>query len=117
MANYNFTFEEVVRCAETQGYEHRGEPSRAHDYTQTYWRTFNNNSVMVLYEGKKRKLRGHDKEEVCWICVYEDGSFGSVPSRYFRKHFIELAGFDLNNAGKQVIADIVRNFNNNDNNN
>lgn len=106
MGNYDFTFEEVVRYAEEQGYEHRGEPSKAKDYTKTYWlNSFSNEAIMVLYEGKKRTLRGKVKPEVCWICIHGDGSVSSVPSRYFQRYFTERRGFSFTNTGKQRLAD------------
>lgn len=105
MANYNFTFEDVIKYAEALGYEHRGEPSRAKDYTMTYWfSNWTNEVIMVLYEGKKRTLRGKDKPEVCWICIHGDGSVSSVPSRYFRTCMIERRGFSFTQTGKQRLA-------------
>lgn len=112
MANYNFTFEEAIRYAELLGYEHRGEPSRAKDYTYTFWQTPHYDKLMVLYEGKKRILRGHNEPEVCWICLHQDGSVSSVPSRYFRKNYTQIQGIPLYQDGKQKMADVLR-INNN----
>jgi hypothetical protein len=64
---------------------------------------------MALYEGEKRTLRGHDKPEVCWICIHGDGSVSSVPSRYFRTFMIEKKGFGFTQNGKQKIADYYNN--------
>ena len=112
MSNYRFTFEEVVKYAEYLGYQHRNEPSRAKDYTFTFWRTPQYDSVMVLYEGPKRLIRGHKEAEVCWICIHEDGSVSSIPSRYFRNYFTQLPGFGFNDEGKQKVCDVIRTINN-----
>ena len=109
MANYNFTFEEVIKYAESLGWEHRGEPSKAKDYTMTFWRTPYGETVMSLYEGEKRTLRGKDKPEVCWICIHADGSVSSLPSRYFRNYMVETTGFKFSNEGRQRIADFYNN--------
>lgn len=104
MANYDFTFEDVVEYAEALGYEHRGEPSKAKDYTMTFWQTPYGETMMSLYEGKKRTLRGKDKPEVCWVCIHDDGSVSSVPSRHFRTYLIERRGFSFTQTGKQRLA-------------
>ena len=103
-----FTFEEIIQYAEKQGLEHRGEKSRAFDYTHTYWYSpFTGDIYMVLYEGKKRIIRGHKTAEVCWVCVRQDGVLSSVPSRYFRKYYEPIQGFVFNDAGRQKIVDIL----------
>lgn len=90
----NLTFEEVVKYAEIKGYTHREEPSRAKDYTKTYWEYpwIPNTTIMALYEGEKRTLRGKKEPEVCWICISCYGNIMSVPSRHIRK-MKELRGF------------------------
>lgn len=105
MANYNFTFEDVIKYAEALGWEHRGEPSRAKDYTMTYWQTPHGETIMSLYEGERRTLRGKVKPEVCWICIHGDGSVSSVPSRYFQRYYTKKPGFYFTQAGKQRLAD------------
>lgn len=40
---------------------------------------------IVLYEGEKRILRGHDTPEVCWICIGENGQLQSMAARNLRK--------------------------------
>lgn len=106
MANYNFTFDDVVKYAEGLGWEHRKEPSRARDYTMTFWHSgWNGETIMALYEGEKRTLRGKDKPEVCWVCIHGDGSVSSVPSRHFQKYYTEKRGFYFTQAGKQRLAD------------
>lgn len=102
------TFEEIIKYAELLGYEHRDDISRAKDYTFTFWQTPNYDKIMVLYEGQRRILRGHIEPEVCWICLHQDGFVSSVPSRYFRRFYIQLKGFPLTQEGKQKIADIIR---------
>lgn len=87
MGNYKFSFEEIVNYAEKLGYAHRGDSSRAKDYTHTYWQTPFFDYLMVLYEGEKRTIRGRTEPEVCWICIHQDGSISSTPSRYFRNNF------------------------------
>ena len=105
MANYTFTFDDVVGYAEGLGWEHRGEPSKAKDYTMTFWYSgWSHETIMALYEGEKRTLRGKKNPEVCWICLHSDGSVSSVPSRYFRTFMIEKKGFWLTDEGKQRIA-------------
>ena len=112
--NYNFTFEEIVYYAEQNGYEHRGEPSRAKDFTFTFWMSpWSGEVIMVLYEGERRILRGHETPEVCWICIYPDGSVGSIPSRYLRRHYIQQKGFAFSHIGKQRIADFYKEDNKN----
>ena len=106
MANYSFTFDDIVKYAEALGWEHRGEPSRAKDYTMTFWEEPMSHSViMALYEGERRTLRGKDKPEVCWICIHGDGSISSVPSRYFQRYYTEKKGFYFTQTGKQKLAD------------
>lgn len=83
----NLTFEEVVKYAEMKGYAHREDQSRAKDYTKTYWEYpwRPNTTIMALYEGEKRTLRGKKEPEVCWICISCYGDIMSVPSRHIRK--------------------------------
>lgn len=77
-------FETVCRYGELN-YKRREGPSRAKDYTQTYyWNHWQKCSIMALYEGEKRTLRGHDKPEVCWICIDQYGALHSIPSRHLR---------------------------------
>lgn len=80
------TFEDVVRYAELCGKAHRSDSSRAKDMSQLLLHNpYNNQNIMVLYEGERRTPRGHDKPEVCWICISPDGSLSSVPSRVLRQ--------------------------------
>lgn len=115
MANYNFTFDEIVKYAESLGWKHRGEPSRAKDYTKTFWQTPYGEVIMALYEGERRTLRGHDKPEVCWICIHSDGSVSSLPSRYFQRYMTEKRGFRFSEYGKQTLADFYNNEGGNNN--
>lgn len=79
------TFEDVVRYAELCGKKHREEASRAKDMAGLILNyPYNSKTIMVLYEGERRTVRGHDKPEVCWICVCPDGSLISVPARNLR---------------------------------
>ena len=110
MANYNFTFDDVVKYAEALGWKHREGPSRAKDYTMTFWHSgWNGETIMALYEGEKRTLRGKDKPEVCWICIHGDGSVSSVPSRHLQKYYTQKKGFYLTENGKQKLADYYNN--------
>lgn len=106
--NYTFTFEEIIHYAEQNGYNHREDASKAKDYTGTFWMSpWSFEVVMVLYEGEKRILRGKDKAEVCWVCIFPDGSIGSIPSRHLRNYYIQQKGFSFSQAGRQRIADFL----------
>ena len=98
-----YTLEEIIELAK-QEWEPRGEESKATDYSHMFWYDpLSRQGAMTLYEGKKRIVRGHDKEEVCWITVFSDGSIGSVPSRTIRKYFECKPGFSFNEQGRQRI--------------
>lgn len=90
------TFDDVVKYAELKGYAHREEPSKAKDYTQTFWDYpwRPNTTIMALYEGERRTLRGKKEPEVCWICISCYGDIISVPSRHIRK-MCEKRGFSF----------------------
>lgn len=78
-----------------RGYPARAkeEKSRAKDMTGQILNLFGSN-YLVLYEGERRILRGHDKPEVCWICVSEDGKVTSIAARHLRKG-TPVSGFAL----------------------
>lgn len=77
-------FDTVCRYGELR-YNRREGPSKAKDLSCTYyynhWKQVN---IMALFEGEKRTLRGHDKPEVCWICIDEFGELSSIPARHLR---------------------------------
>lgn len=101
---FELTFELVCDYAK-QVFSPREDVSKAKDYTKTYWDLpYSGRRVMALYEGEKRTLRGHDKPEVCWICVDEYGGVFSVPSRYIRKADM-VCGFGFFPAGRQRLID------------
>lgn len=95
------TFPQIIRYAEAKGYEHRGEPSRAKDYTQYYFTQYGQ-IYMALYEGPRRILRGHDKPEVCWWCIDHNGKIVSLPSRSIRTSDY-ISGFGLTDKAKEEI--------------
>jgi hypothetical protein len=103
MEEKRLSFDEIVKYAELLGFEHRGEPSRAVDFTYTFWMTPHYDRLMVLYEGKKRVVRGRSKAEVCWICIHKDGKVSSVPSRHIRQFYTNMPGFPLTDEAKEKI--------------
>lgn len=103
MEEKRLSFDEIVKYAELLGFEHRGEPSRAVDFTYTFWMTPHYDRLMVLYEGKKRIVRGRSKAEVCWVCIHKDGKVSSIPSRYFRQFYTNMPGFPLTDEAKEKI--------------
>lgn len=105
---FEMTFELVCEYAR-QAFPPREGESKAKDYTQTYWDLpYGGRRVMALYEGEKRTLRGHDKPEVCWICIDEYAGVFSVPSRYIRKADA-VKGFGFFPAGRQQLIDYFYN--------
>lgn len=104
------TFEQVVEYAEKVGCEHRGEPSRATNYTQHYFRNhWMQMNMMVLYEAPRRTLKGHDKPEVCWWCITPNGHLHSIPSRHLRM-MDEIRGFVLWEEGYDLIMKTLNNI-------
>lgn len=80
-------FQDVCDYALWKGFEPRPieEKSRAKDYTQTYWKCpWDGSTLMALYEGVRRTLRGFEKPEVCWVCIDPYGNIRSIPSRHIR---------------------------------
>lgn len=107
---YKITFEDVCEYAKSVGFAPRGEESRAKDYTQTYWHNpWGHFNLMVLYEGEKRILRGHDKPEVCWICIDGFGEVMSIPSRHIRM-MNNICGFGLTTEGSDKILKYKNNI-------
>lgn len=101
---FEMTFELVCEYAK-EAFPPRTDLSKAKDYTKTYWDLpYSGRRVMALYEGEKRTLRGHDKPEVCWICVDEYAGVFSVPSRYIRQADM-VCGFGFNPSGRQRLID------------
>lgn len=104
------TFEDVVLYAEIQGFPHRGEPSKAKDLTMTFWFSpWQHVPLMVLYEAPKRLVRGQPKEEVCWICVDDNGSLYNIPSRHIRRMEYKC-GFGFTDYGRRVVEDVLGNY-------
>lgn len=103
------TFEEIIEYAEIMGFAHREGPSRAKNYSHLYfYNHWVHESIMVLYEGERRTLRGHDKPEVCWICVNYRGQVMSVPSRHLRL-MDSMCGFGLSDQGFAAIKQTLNN--------
>lgn len=98
----NMTFEKVCKYAQ-QFYSPRMDKSRSKDITQTFWQYPWGTKIMVLYEGQRRTLRGHDKPEVCWICIDNSGKVSSLASRNIRK-MKQIAGFRFN----KNVADMIK---------
>lgn len=104
------TFEDVCEYAKNAGFAPRGEESKAKDYTQTYWHNpWAHFNIMVLYEGEKRTLRGHEKPEVCWICIDCFGNIMSIPSRHIRM-MDSICGFGLTAEGRDKIIKYKNNI-------
>lgn len=83
----------------------RTDVSRAKDMSHTFWELpWNGMNIMVLYEGERRTLRGHQKPEVCWICVNEYGDILSIAARHIRQANYKC-GFGFNPIGRQKIID------------
>lgn len=98
------TFEDVIGYAEWMGYNHRGEVSKATDWTQSYLQNpWNGAVIMVLYEGEKRIVGNHDAPEVCWICIDINGRLYSTPSRYLRR-MTKLRGFGFTDIGREALS-------------
>ena len=95
------SFPLLCRYAQAMGYTARTEPNSAKDYTQHYF-TMYNQIYMALYQGERRTLRGHDKPEVCWVCIDYNGELHSVPSRQIRTS-TTIRGFVLSNRAKTEI--------------
>ena len=87
-------FETVENYAK-QFYSPRLDKSRAKDMTKTFWQYPWGTTIMVLYEGEKRTLRGKQKPEVCWICIDNAGKVSSIAARHIR-NMKQLAGFRFN---------------------
>lgn len=96
------TFNVLCKYAQEMGYTPRTEPNRAKDYTQYYFAMYNQ-TYMSLYQGERRTLRGHDKPEVCWVCIDYNGRLHSVPSRHIRTATM-IRGFSLSERAKEEIA-------------
>lgn len=97
------TFEDVVKYAELCECEHRDEFSRATDYTGKFFHNhWIHQNMMVLYEAPRRVLKGHDKPEVCWWCIAEDGGIRNIPSRHLRM-MDEKKGFVLYDKAYEMI--------------
>lgn len=96
------SFNTLCKYAQAKGYTARTEPNTAKDYTKYYF-TMYNQIYMSLYQGERRTLRGHDKPEVCWICVDYNGQLCSVPSRQIRTSTM-IRGFSLSERAKEEIA-------------
>lgn len=96
-------FWELIDYAKEKGYPERKDKSkRVKDMTGRMFVTFFQ-TVIVLYEGEKRIVRGHDKPEVCWICMAEDGKIMSIPARQLRAA-TKATGFCLwNNIRRELI--------------
>lgn len=80
-------FDKICKAA-TLYYPPREDASKSHDWAGFIYTNVWSDSDMryiVLYEGEKRTLRGHDKPEVCWIVIGENGQLQSVASRHLRK--------------------------------
>ena len=104
MTETELTFEDVIHYAEKIGCLHRGEPSKATDYTHRYfYNHWIRQYMMALYEAPKRTLRGHDKPEVCWWCLSSDGHIQNVPSRHLRM-MDEKKGMPLWDEGYDMIV-------------
>ena len=98
-------FRVLCDYAKSQGFAARNEESKAKDYTQHYFSMYNQ-IYMSLYEGEKRTLRGHDKPEVCWICIDYNGKISSIPSRTIRTA-TQIRGFGLSDTAKEDILDFM----------
>lgn len=78
------TMAEVIDYARLdKGFTKREGKSRAKDLQGKMYR-FYGKDLLVLYEGDKRVLRGHDKPEVCWICIDCFGCVQSIAARHLR---------------------------------
>lgn len=105
--NSDIKFLDVVGYAEWVGFKHRGEESKATDWTGAFlYQPWAHKVIMVLYEGEKRILCGHTEPEVCWVCIYEDGSVASIPSRTLRQ-MDRTAGFGFEDKGRQLVYDYM----------
>lgn len=47
-------------------------------------------------------MRGHDKPEVCWVCIDYNGKLYSIPSRTIRSSPM-ICGFALSDEAKHDI--------------
>ena len=104
------TFANVCRYAEICGRSHRQEASRAKDMAQLYlYMPWGNKTIMVLYEGERRVVRGHDKPEVCWICVGPDAELMSIPSRTLRM-MTPRPGFGFWERGRDKVFRVLNGF-------
>lgn len=99
------TFKQLCDYAMAKGYTPRQDPSKAKDYTQYYFAMYNQ-IYMALYQGERRIIRGHDKPEVCWICIDYNGKLYSIPSRTIRSSPM-LCGFGLSDEAKDNICDFL----------
>ena len=95
------SFELLCNYAKEKGYTARTEPNKAKDYTQHYFCMYGQ-IYMALYQGERRTLRGHDKPEVCWVCIDCNGKLYSVPSRQIRNS-PTICGFGLTDRAKAEI--------------
>lgn len=104
MADKRLSFEDVVRYAELCECEHRGEPSKATDHTgKFFYNHWLGLDMVVLYEGPRRVLAGHDKPEVCWWCLCEDGGVRSIAARHLRM-MDEKKGFVFYDRAYEMIV-------------
>ena len=98
-------FRILCEYAKDKGFAARNEESKAKDYTQHYFCMYNQ-IYMALYEGERRIVRGHDKPEVCWICIDYNGDLHSIPSRTIRTS-TQLRGFGLYGPAKEKILEYM----------
>ena len=109
---HKLTFDEVCRYAELCGKKHREGKSGSNlrDMTQEYlYHAYGNKTIMVLYQGERRVVRGKTEPEVCWICVGPDAELMSIPSRTLRM-FCAQKGFGLTDKGKEKIFRVLNGF-------
>lgn len=101
------TFEEVIQYAEMRGYPHRQGPSKAADFTQTYfYHHWKRVPIMVLYEAPKRIVGNRKEPEVCWWAISPNGDIINVPSRYLRQ-MDTRPGFGLTYRGYTQIIETI----------
>jgi hypothetical protein len=78
-------FELLCEFARLRGFAPRQGPSRATNHAGTFrYNHWSHATIMPLYEGEQRTLKGKEKPEVCWVCIDEYGGIASVPARHLR---------------------------------
>ena len=112
---YERNFETVCKYANLRYKPRQGE-SRATDMSHKYfYNHWKHTRIMVLYEGDKRILKGHDTAEVCWICINEYGGVDSIPARHLRM-MEEKPGFSfVNGVWSEMISLLEWYYNRQDN--